>query len=88
MKQSRVKMFRDKDNRWRFRITFPNGRIAATSEAYSDYRAALSSAESLMMNMLLGDIKGNVDTSEFKKLKDSGKPIDLKVSKKKASKKA
>lgn len=86
-KQSRVKMFRDKDNKWRFRIVFPNGRIAATSEAYSNYRAAFASADSIMMNMLLGDLKGNVDESEYEKLKKEGKPVDVGTRKKKATKK-
>lgn len=68
---SKVQMFLGEDNKWRFRIRFSNGRIAATSESYSSYRSAYDSADSLCIDARSGNFDLFVDESAKEKLDDS-----------------
>jgi uncharacterized protein YegP (UPF0339 family) len=57
----KIVVFRDAARRYRIRILFSNGRIVATSEAYSSLAKALQSARSLQKHMVQANIK--VETS-------------------------
>lgn len=41
----KIVLFKDEDSKWRARMVFSNGRIFATSEAYSSHTKALKSAQ-------------------------------------------
>ena len=48
MRQMKISMFRDVSAAWRFRVRYSNGRIMATSEAYSSKAKAMKSAYVLL----------------------------------------
>jgi len=50
----KVELFCDRAKKWRWRIRYQNGRIAASSEAYSSKAKALKSAKSCRDAMRLG----------------------------------
>jgi len=51
---TKLELFLDRAGRWRWRARYSNGRIAATSEAYSSKSTARKSAEALREGIRLG----------------------------------
>lgn len=52
-KLSRLEAFQsEKDRKWYWRVRWSNGRIACTSEGYSDQTEAVGAAEKMLENII------------------------------------